>query len=657
MYCNNKSIPAALLFLDFEKAFDCLDWQFIQNCLTLFNFGPQLKKWVSTLYSNLSSCVSNNGFLSAYFQVTRGVRQGCPLRPYLFIICTEILNILIKSNNLIKGVEVSDVSIKISQYADDTVVITDGSNSSLTEVHSTLLLFSSVSGLTINMDKSNVFLLGHLSKNPPHYLNMFSFKVCDMFKYLGVTFSHHMEDFFQLNYLPKLSRLKHILNLWSSRDITPIGRIVLIKTFAISQLVFLFSVLPNPPDHFIKTLNEMFYKFIWSNKRDKVSRSVMCNTKNNGGLKMINLLFFCNSLKCKWVKQLLDDSFKPWKVLFTYELKKYGSSFLFKCNFAKNDVCISNLFIRQVCDAWADYNFHIPSENFSDQFILNNSCLKINGEIFFHKDLLQCNVFKVLDFFENNGKVKPFDNFISNLHLSNFSFIHYFSIVDAIPSSWKRDRMNPSLPNVNEVRLIKFSIANKPSVLIYNDTLSRHSSMPKAIQKWNHLFSDSTFNWNAIYALPFRVIRKPKVQYLQFRLLHRIIGVNSYLFRLKVKDSPLCSFCNEEEETIEHLFWNCPISNSFWFDCISNCLKEPINLNAEVVLFGLPNIVDSPVNFFLLYKKYFIFNCKCNNINPEITVFRNKFQFILQVEKFILAKNSNTAGIDLLNDYFSHNFA
>lgn len=153
------------------------------------------------------------------------------------------------------------------------------------------------------------------------------------------------------------------------------------------------------------------------------------------------------------------------------------------------------------------------------------------------------------------------------------------------------------------------------------------------------------------------MIRKPKVQYLQFRLLHRIIGVNSYLFRLKVKDSPLCSFCNEEEETIEHLFWNCPISNSFWFDCISNCLKEPIDLNAEVVLFGLPNIVDSPVNFFLLYVKYFIFNCKYNNINPEITVFRNKFQFILQVEKFILAKNSNTAGIDLLNDYFSHNFA
>ena len=94
----------------------------------------------------------------------------------------------------------------------------------------------------------------------------------------------------------------------------------------------------------------MFYKFIWSNKRDKVNRSVMCNTKNNGGLKMINLSFFCNSLKCKWVKQLLDDSFKPWKVLFTYELKKYGGIFLFKCNFAKNDICVDLicLYVRSV---------------------------------------------------------------------------------------------------------------------------------------------------------------------------------------------------------------------------------------------------------------------------------------------------------------------
>ena len=126
--------------------------------------------------------------------------------------------------------------------------------------------------------------------------------------------------------------------------------------------------------------------------------------------------------------------------------------------------------------------------------------MKINGKIFFHKDLQQCNVFKVSDFFTNNGKVKPFDIFTSNLHLSNFSYIHYFSIVDAIPSLWKRDRMNSSLPNNNEIRLIKFSIAKKPSVLIYKDAISRHGSMPKAIQKWNHLFSNFAFNWNATYA-------------------------------------------------------------------------------------------------------------------------------------------------------------
>ncbi|KAJ8017443.1 LINE-1 retrotransposable element ORF2 protein [Holothuria leucospilota] len=70
--------------------------------------------------------------------------------------------------------------------------------------------------------------------------------------YLGISFTHHQRDFFKLNYVPKLSRIKSIINLWSSRDLTPSGKIVLIKTFLISQLVYLFSVLPNPTIQFFK---------------------------------------------------------------------------------------------------------------------------------------------------------------------------------------------------------------------------------------------------------------------------------------------------------------------------------------------------------------------------------------------------------------------
>ena len=135
---------------------------------------------------------------------------------------------------------------KISQYADDTAIITDGSETSIREVLITLNTFSSASGLTVNVEKSHIFPLGPFSYNNPDYFNTFHLNICtDSMSYLGISFTQHDEDFFRLNYKPKLSRIKSLLQSWLYRDITPIGRVILVKIFAISQLVYLFSVLPS----------------------------------------------------------------------------------------------------------------------------------------------------------------------------------------------------------------------------------------------------------------------------------------------------------------------------------------------------------------------------------------------------------------------------
>ena len=63
--------------------------------------------------------------------------------------------------------------------------------------------------------------------------------------------------------------------------------------------------------------------------------------------------------------------------------------------------------------------------------------------------------------------------------------------------------------------------------------------------------------WNKIFELPFRVTEEAKFQWMQFQILHRIIATNKYLYKLKLIDSPVCSFCKQEVETIEHLFFEC----------------------------------------------------------------------------------------------------
>ena len=84
-----KRTPGLLLAIDFEKAFDSLDWTFLNKALSAFNFGQSFIKWVNTFYSNIQSCVMNNGFSSVHFDVMRGVRQGDPLSSYLFIIAQK----------------------------------------------------------------------------------------------------------------------------------------------------------------------------------------------------------------------------------------------------------------------------------------------------------------------------------------------------------------------------------------------------------------------------------------------------------------------------------------------------------------------------------------------------------------------------------------
>ena len=120
-----------MLFFDFQKAFDSLEWPFVQKVFKHYNFGPSLSKWLYVFYKDIQSCVVNNGWSSVFFNLSRGVRQGCPFFPYILIVCAEVLATAIRKDKKIKGISIEGEEIKISQYADDTTLFLDDSNVSL----------------------------------------------------------------------------------------------------------------------------------------------------------------------------------------------------------------------------------------------------------------------------------------------------------------------------------------------------------------------------------------------------------------------------------------------------------------------------------------------------------------------------------------------
>ena len=111
-HVEDSNNPCLLFFSDFEKAFDSVDHNYLLSTLEHFNFGDSLRKWINVCYKNITSSVSNNGFLTDFFKIDRGVRQGCPLSQYLFILAIEPLSQTITNHPTIKGIKIGNIEVK-----------------------------------------------------------------------------------------------------------------------------------------------------------------------------------------------------------------------------------------------------------------------------------------------------------------------------------------------------------------------------------------------------------------------------------------------------------------------------------------------------------------------------------------------------------------
>ena len=126
------NIDAAILCLDFRKAFDTVELQFLILVLEKFGFNNSFINWIKSIYHNISTSIQNNGWLSDSFHPQRGLRQGCPISSLLFIIVAEIMATNIRNNNELKGISIktNDITktIKLSQLADDTTLFLSSKN-------------------------------------------------------------------------------------------------------------------------------------------------------------------------------------------------------------------------------------------------------------------------------------------------------------------------------------------------------------------------------------------------------------------------------------------------------------------------------------------------------------------------------------------------
>ena len=182
------------------------------------------------------------------------------------------------------------------------------------------------------------------------------------------------------------------MSSWAYRDLTYIGRITVIKTLALPLLVQILTVLLNPPAQVMKEIQDMFYKYLWDGKPDKIKRNFIINNYEEGGLKLTHIESFCKVLKMSWLYKFLDPmNMSPWKLLLLSYIEKYGGD---KILYLKKEglESISNKLNPFWRDILLNLSELLPPKDEEEKNIINilsqpiwlNFNIKRNGNFFYY---------------------------------------------------------------------------------------------------------------------------------------------------------------------------------------------------------------------------------------------------------------------------------
>lgn len=183
------------------------------------------------------------------------------------------------------------------------------------------------------------------------------------------------------------------------------------------------------------------------------------------------------------------------------------------------------------------------------------------------------------------------------------------------------------------------------SRIVYKQIVTKFYSPPTCCTKWNNSFPELMNRWQLIFRIPFISLRETKLQYFQYRFLHRILGTNELRHRMKIIESPCCTFCGDQTETIDHLFWECQVTSSFILDVEQCILGRQFFFTKEDIFFGYKLLLKHPYNFLIFHMKYYIFGKKIKEDIPLFDEFLYKFKFHIKVEKHISNQINSRKGL------------
>ena len=298
-------------------------------------------------------------------------------------------------------------------------------------------------------------------------------------------------------------------------------------------------------------------------------------------------------------------------------------------NFSKS---VQNPFWKQILMDWTSLQLE------ADNLVLwNNERIKLNRKTLSYNSYIENNIIFAKDLVNTDeNDFYSLEQLKTKFPEIRTNFIQYYGLTRLVSNAWKQNLHIPPNEQSNSSFLKEILKTPKANKVIYSHFIIKNIGVLPEVsqQKWEQELAED-LNWEKIYTLTARTTKDQKLKLLQYKIAHRRIATNQFLEKIKIKNSPNCTFCKRDIETIQHLFFHCTYSER-----ILTFIKRKIN---HATLMQLPGdqssiilgnkIDDNALNYILLCYKYYIYKCKFQETVPTENQFLNFLKEKISIEK------------------------
>ena len=543
--------------VDFEKAYDSVRWSFLFDMLNRLGFHDKWISWVKGCLVSSSVSVLVNGSPTEEFKPHRGLRQGDPMAPFLFLVVAEGLAGLVRQalrTDVLRGLKVGRNSVEccLLQFADDTLFMCEDSFDSIFAIKAILRCYEIVSGLKVNFHKSKLtgikvdsFAMSTYAKT----LNCNTMKL--PFQYLGVEVGGNprKKQFWD----PVVKKVEAKLSSWKGRFLSMAGRICLLKSVFTTIPLFYLSIF-KAPVAVCNKISSIQRKFLWAwGKQSKsipwVSWDNVCKPLEEGGLGVKEMKTFNVALLAKWRWRIMSNEGGKWKEIMS---SKYGS-------------VAENIQLRSKYQSWwwkdltkicGEGVAHGWFQKVIGWKVGNRAVVRLWEDVWLGNECLRSTYPKLFSLSLDQGKkVGEVGEWEENRWRWNLSWRRDMF-------QWETDLEVDMLSRLSMGAICKDSF---DQLLWKGDQKGTFSVKSAYSMLANHQIPASR---ESVFSLLWQAKAMPKVLTTAWRILIDRIPSRVNLFRRGVPvTSTRCALCNLSEESSQHLFLECVFAQQVWSRC------------------------------------------------------------------------------------------